>query len=153
MTLAKDVAEWPTPQANERASRGNRRTNNSRRNRGGQSELADEVQCWPSPNSRDHKGSLPIGTRDRLMGTLDEAAEQIFSRPVQVISTDGIELSPTDRTTIERRRLNPAFVCWLMGWPWWWTRAEPISFVAAEMELWRQRQLSHLQFLLDALEL
>ena len=32
------------------------------------------------------------------------------------------------------RRLNPAFVCWLMGAPWFWTRAEPISFGAREMQ-------------------
>ena len=28
--------------------------------------------------------------------------------------------------------------------PWWWTRAEPISFAAEEMALWRCRLRSRL---------
>jgi len=46
-----------------------------------------------------------------------------------------------------RRRLNPAFVCWLMGWPWWWTRAAPISCAAQEMAWWRFRLLQCLSSL------
>lgn len=45
------------------------------------------------------------------------------------------------------RRLNPAFACWLMGWPWWWTRAEQISFAAQEMESYRSRLLWRLSSL------
>jgi len=32
----------------------------------------------------------------------------------------------------------------LMGLNWWWTRAEPISFAAAEMESYRSRLRWHL---------
>ena len=55
----------------------------------------------------------------------------------RVQTPTGEELSPTTRTL--RPRLNPAFVCWLMGWHWWWTHAEPINFGAAEMALYRSR--------------
>jgi hypothetical protein len=50
------------------------------------------------------------------------------------------------------RRLNPAFVSWLMGAPWWWTKAEPISFGAREMRSYRFALLSRLSILCEGLE-
>jgi hypothetical protein len=35
------------------------------------------------------------------------------------------------------RRLNPAFGCWLMGWPWWWTNPGITSCAKSEMESYR----------------
>lgn len=75
------------------------------------------------------------------------------SLPVAATSTAGVELSPTEATTSERRRLNPAFVCWLMGWPWWWTRAERINFAAREMASYRARLARHLFGLCERLGL
>jgi len=95
---------------------------------------------WPTPTSRDEKNPGTAAAARASAGhaqPLGEVAAHLCSPQVPVTSTDGIELSPTDPSTSERRRLNPAFVCWLMGWPWWWTRAEPISFAAEEMASWR----------------
>jgi hypothetical protein len=36
-------------------------------------------------------------------------------------------------------RLNPAFVSWLMGYPWYWMRATPTNFAARETQLWLRR--------------
>lgn len=82
-----------------------------------------------------------------------EKGERIHSsRQVPVISTHGAELSKTEVQTSERRRLNPAFVCWLMGWPWWWTRADEINFAQAETELYLSRLRSRLSSLLEKLD-
>lgn len=70
----------------------------------------------------------------------------VFSGVGIVLSVNGQPLSPTRRTL--RPRLNPAFVCWLMGWPGWWTRAEPINSAVQEMESWRYRLRSRLAFCL-----
>ena len=67
--------------------------------------------------------------------------EHHFSHPVHS-TLDGRELSPTGRTL--RRRLNPAFGCWLMGWPIWWTNPALINCVRSEMESYRFRLQSHL---------
>lgn len=66
-----------------------------------------------------------------------------FSHRVQSIH-DGRELSPTDR--ILRRRLNPVFVSWLMGWPTWWTNVGPTACAQSEMASY----LSRLRWLCDA---
>jgi site-specific DNA-cytosine methylase len=78
------------------------------------------------------------------MDMLDWKAES-FSR--QVRSTlDGRELSPTHRTLPQR--LNPAFSCWLMGWPIWWTNPALTSSAKSEMESWRSKLRSRLSDLL-----
>ena len=70
------------------------------------------------------------------MDQLSNFAEH--SPQVQAITKNGAESSPSPPTL--RPRLNPAFVCALMGWPWWWTRAERISFGARETASWLSRQ-------------
>lgn len=111
----------------------------------GGGDLQAAAEMWPSPASRDEKGAnsekhcMTTGTGRKHMDQL--ANFVVHSRRVRVMSKDGGESSPKARTSCQR--LNPAFVCWLMGWPWWWTKAERISFAGAEMELWlfRQRRL------------
>ena len=44
-----------------------------------------------------------------------------------------------------RRRLNPAFGCWLMGWPWWYTNPALTSCAKSAMESWRHALALHLQ--------
>lgn len=66
------------------------------------------------------------------------------SHPVHS-TLDGLELSPTDHTLPQR--LNPAFVAWLMGLPWWWMHSGVNNSAQAEMAQYRsrlQQRLSHL---------
>lgn len=93
-------------------------------------DLSDQSQAWPTPASRDYRTPNSKESEDRRFATtmkgkgqqLQNFVEHSPSSPLaRVISVSGDELSPTDRSTVLRRRLNPAFVCWLMGWPWWWT--------------------------------
>ncbi len=103
------------------------------------SDLNLQTQVWATPNARDHKG---IDLDSRNGGTS-------LSHQTQTGEFSHRDRQPTGETSPNTtgRRLNPAFVCWLMGWPWWWTRAERISFAAEEMASWRskaQRLLSNL---------
>lgn len=135
--LNHQVASWDTPNTDRR---------------GTEPPELTQAEYWPTPNARDHKGSdLESRNGGASLSHAVETGEFSHSRSsrlVPVISTDGSELSPTDPSTSERRRLNPAFVCWLMAWPWWWTRAERISFAAQEMESYRSKLRSHLSSLL-----
>lgn len=59
---------------------------------------------------------------------------------------DGEESSPAGPGS--RQRLNPAFGCWLMNWPCWWTNPGITSSARSEMALYRCRQRALLSSLL-----
>ena len=154
---------WPTPDSMSGGPESSARKKELGRMESGGSDLEAVAQHWPTARANDHKGSAKEGQR---RGQLDEAAEQIFSPPAQAIP-DGRKSSESTDTSVpqsplvasvsggttrpdlsKRRRLNPAFAAWLMGMPWWWTSIGPISFAQSEMESWRSRQRSLLQFFL-----
>lgn len=126
-SLTGATALWGPPEASERANRGARRVNNPASNRGGQRSLGDDVQQWATPNATDSEAAG--GAQQK---SLTNDCNRFWHQARKPSGT-------TSRST-SGRRLNPAFTCWLMGWPWWWTRAAPISFAAREMELWRRAQ-------------
>lgn len=189
--------QWTTPVATDRANRGNRARKDPSNHKGGESNLADDVQQWqfpgamgggsvsrggdqvgepllagqatawqtphtptahasdnsettylgrqvadwPTPNARDWKG-CDLATRNGG-ASLSHAVEtgeftHTKSSPQDLTPTGAESPKPSGR------RLNAAFVCWLMGAPWFWTRAEPISCGAEETELWRCKVQSHL---------
>ena len=112
--------------------------------------LTIAATMWPTPAARDFKGEN--GPEHLLNGSgrlhLDQLPNFVafLFLPQAPPTKDGPTSSePAQRS---RPRLNPAFVCWLMGWPWWWTRAVPTSFGAPAMVLWRFRLQSHLCCLL-----
>lgn len=114
-------------------------------------ELVNQAVRWPTPNQRDHKGpdlkSRHGGASLPHFVETGERTHSPSSPQVQVTSTSGAELSRTGVETFSRLRLNPAFVCWLMGWPWWWTNPGRISFARSAMESY----LSRLRTLLESL--
>jgi hypothetical protein len=112
--------------------------------------LNEQATHWSTPRSTDGEkggpcmswggGGMPLPTQAYLS-----------SLPVPATSTPGHEKSsPTTRTS--RRRLNPAFVCWLMGLPWWWTNIASTSSGPEAMVSYRSRLQWHLSCLLDGLE-
>lgn len=143
--ISSAVQNWPTPTCPAPHDSDNSAGEGSQK----QMNLAGEAIKWATPNARDFKGEdLPSRHGGASLAHQAQTGQMSHSSPrVPVISTAGVELSPTAPTTAERRRLNPAFVCWLIGWPWWWTRAERISFAAREMESWLSRQRSLLRSL------
>lgn len=143
--LSSSASAWQSPQTSD--------ANGPRKPDGKRSLGLNTQASWATPNARDHKGrdldSRNGGASLAHQAQTGEMTHSPSSRPV--LSThDGRELSPTDRTL--RPRLNPAFVCWLMGWPTWWTSPAPISCARVEMALYRRRQLAHLSSLLGAPE-
>lgn len=159
--LSAVAVKWPTPSATPDNTQ-----NNS--NSHGPTSLGEAIKLWPTPMTADdgdkvtpasHQGGLTISARqwptianrdyrtpnakpfsERGGGVKGEQLPNfIASRFLpQVLETSSGEKSSLSVRAL-RRRLNPAFVCWLMGWPLWWTRAEPTSFGAQETALWRLR--------------
>lgn len=92
--------------------------------------LAMAAQLFPTPNSRDWKGSS--GDRDRTEGqSLDGMVERSF-HPGQTIPKAG---GGSYKST---RVLNPRFVEMLMGWLVGWTdSAAPVTGFTQYKQLWR----------------
>ena len=129
---------WGTPRASDAEKGGP----NQAFGAGGQ-PLPAQAATWLTPASRDSKGSSPktvtrANGKSRL-DLLDHRAEQGFSRPDLPSATHGPKLSQLRQiwrplralliashgrhvwrrlwTRRGKRRLNPLFVEWLMGWP------------------------------------
>ena len=138
--FAKMAKQWRTPDA---PSGGGVRNRQGSIGSGHQTTIAEQAEHWPTPGANDQKGSAQKGQR---RGQLDEATEQIHthlsSSPPAPTSPDGPTSSPPTPTS--RRRLNPAFVSWLMGWPIHWTAPVPIPSGPAATAWWRWQARSHL---------
>lgn len=110
----------------------------------GQANLADVTKQWATPAGRDYRSPNGESYQDRSDST---KGEQLVNQVEhQFLPQDQRQTGDASRKC-STRRLNPAFVCWLMGVPWFWTRAEPISSAAAEMAAYRSLLQSHLSSL------
>lgn len=154
-SLTVDAMRWPTPSASVSNDGESLASWEDRRDRMKAMEingnglgmpLAIAARAWPTPSATDGKGS-PIGggldmRRNMTRGVrLPEQVERYLHQDQP--TNDGQTSSPQPRGS--RRRLNPAFVCWLMGLPPLWTNIAHTSCDAAAMALYRsklQRQLS-----------
>lgn len=83
---------------------------------------------------------------DQLANFVEHSPSSPQAQPIH----DGEESSQSDPTL--RRRLNPAFGCWLMGLPPWWTSPAITSSVRSEMAVYRFKLRSRLASLLDEQE-
>lgn len=159
-TLTSEAKTWPTPSAHD-----GRRPGVDDKSTQGANLNRDAVLIWQTPSARDQERSgfrgwdrsdeAKLGGQAKQWGT--PAAHQRSHSPREV--DHGVQLAnqvcslPAQAPTGEQfpptsgRRLNPAFVAWLMGAPWWWTRAEPISFGAREVQSFRSALRSRLSSL------
>lgn len=154
VALSRMAETWPTPRAITGGAESAERKQELGRTESGGGDLQAAAENWPTPGAGDDRGPNPSWAKaaerhakngvNKQMGLRDFA---VSSPQVRAISVSGGELSPTDLQTFLRRRLNPAFVCWLMGWPWWWTNPVRISFARQAMESY----LSRLRTLLASL--
>jgi len=162
MGLDQQARCWASPTASANSNRTTQRAPSHGETHGevlaGQAadfmETLPLASARPTPAARDGKGEngvehLENGTGRKHLDQLPNFVAHVFSRPV-LSQTTGQPLSPTTRTL--RRRLNPAFACWLMGWPTWWTNPAPINCAASAMVSWRYRLRSRLASYLTALE-
>jgi hypothetical protein len=137
--LALGITNWSTPKATDGAKGGPGQSYGS----GGTPPLPAQAAQWPTPAAQNWKGSSEASiTRadgKSRMDILHYRAEQGFTHPAPVIAPDGLQPShhaPISRPlwalmiasrgrvacrrilkARARRRLNPLFVGWLMGWP------------------------------------
>ena len=137
--LALGIANWSTPKATDGAKGGPGQSYGS----GGTPPLPAQAAQWPTPAAQNWKGSSEASiTRTdgkSRMDILHYRAEQGFTRPVPTIMSGGHQFcshAPISRPLWalmiashgravsrrilkgrSRRRLNPLFVGWLMGWP------------------------------------
>jgi hypothetical protein len=136
--LPAQAAQWQTPVADDQADRLRGKINGR-----GEPKLSAQAIQWPTPAAQNWKGSSPASvTRvdgKSRMDILHYRAEQGFTHPDPVITPLGQRSSPhapisrplwayliashgraVSRRILKarsRRRLNPLFVGWLMGWP------------------------------------
>ncbi|WP_050526761.1 hypothetical protein [Pseudorhodobacter aquimaris] len=137
--LALGISNWSTPKATDGAKGGPGQSYGS----GGMPPLPPQAAQWPTPAAQNWKGSsegsiIRADGKSR-MDILHYRAEQGFTRPAPEIMPDGQRCShhaPISRPlwasmiashgrvvsrrilkARARRRLNPLFVGWLMGWP------------------------------------
>ena len=102
--------------------------------------------AWPTPASRDHKGrDLDSRNGGASLSHATETGEFSHSSPPAQATSDGPTSSPSGHTS--RPRLNPAFVAWLMGTPWWWTNPAVTNSAASEMASYRCKLRSRLSSL------
>jgi hypothetical protein len=156
--LALGITNWSTPKATDGAKGGPGQSYGS----GGMPPLPAQAAQWPTPAAQNWKGSSEASvTRadgKSRMDILHYRAEQGFIRPDPVIRPDGQQFcshAPISRPLWasmiashgrvvsrrilkgrSRRRLNPLFVGWLMGWP---IGHALCACSAMEFILWRQR--------------
>ena len=143
LSLTGQAKHWPSPRATDGSKGGPNQAGSK-----GDLMLPSAAAQWPTPASRDFRtpnSQESQESRNHSGGEqLPNYVEHHFLRPAHS-TLDGRKLSPTDR--ILPRRLNPAFGCWLMGWPIWWTNPALTSSARSAMASYRfalQSQLSRL---------
>ncbi len=146
LTLTGQAQQWPTPRATDGTKGGPNQAGSK-----GDLMLPSAAAQWPTPASRDYRTPNSQESQESRKHTggeqLPNFVEHHFSHPA-LSTLDGRPLSPTARTL--PRRLNPAFACWLMGWPIWWTTPALTSCARSEMALYRSRLQWHLSSLCGA---
>lgn len=146
MAAGTSSGSWPTPRATDGTKGGPNQASSK-----GDLMLPSAAAQWQTPASRDYRTPNSRSLQERGQSTKGEQlpnyVEHHFSHPV-LSTLDGRPLSPTDRTL--PRRLNPAFACWLMGWPIWWTNPALTSCARSAMASYRCRLQWHLSSLCGA---
>jgi hypothetical protein len=83
--------------------------------------LEEAAENWWTPTSNEDA----VGTRNGKM-------QYMLSHQVQEIAQDGPMFSNEDPTLRQRRRLNPKFVEWLMGWQEGWLELTSCGYSGTE---------------------
>jgi len=99
--------------------------------------------------------AIDFSRPDKAHGTSEGTLTEAIPRGLPALTVERFESLRTrmlkhgrklDETRVgSTLRLNPAFDAWHMGFPWWWTRKEPISFAAWDLRSYLFRQRLRLQ--------
>jgi transcriptional regulator with XRE-family HTH domain len=114
--------------------------------------LASESLRRPPAQVRDfiREKRRALGLSESDLAEAARAMGSALSATTVHNAENGMRVSNESAAAIDTTlRLNPAFACWLMGWPWWWTNPEPISFARSAMASYLSRQRRLLEYWLD----
>lgn len=154
-SLTSAARAWQTPGADSFRSRGG-----DRRSEQG---LDQQARGWPTPrvsavNGPARQTEVGAWARSRqaqaIVSVGDESSSNVpGSRPPLTDSTFGDGSTPASTRSHQsgatRRRLNPLFAAWLMGWPPLWAATDPTLCGRSEMESYRCKLRSRLWSLLS----
>lgn len=132
MALSRRVKFWPTPTAcnpNDgespetwRARAAMLKQKHGNGNDAGTPLSIAAQEHWATPSARDWKsGCASEATLSRNSRPLNEQVISLYSLPDPEMMTAGDECSESDPISLppsQKRKLNPFFVEWLMGFPW-----------------------------------
>lgn len=130
VNLGQQAQTWQTPRASDGDKGGPNQTLKGKPSLTAQAR----AEAWPTPAARDSKGANGPEHLAKERGHHDQLPNAVAlwsGRPDPETSTGGPESSPPTHTS---RRLNPAFVEWLMGWPPNWST--PGSFGPTDCASW-----------------
>ena len=146
--LQAQAALWATPTSHPR-------THAPRQVDHGE-QLANQVSQWQSPQARDWKDGSPRDFPETLMGTpplgrqvlksgiggppsspAGPSSPRLWTTPTQGNANGqnkarlgGASLSTDATLNNPKCRLNPLFVCWLMGLPLYWVDLAPLASIS-----------------------
>jgi len=127
VNLGQQAQTWSTPTARNIHGASNTAT------REGSPDLQTQA-TWPTPAARDSKGANGPEHLAKERGHHDQLPNAVAlwsGHQDPTTEQGGLESSPPTHTS---RRLNPAFVEWLMGWPAGWSL--PGSFGPTDFASW-----------------
>jgi hypothetical protein len=139
--LKRDAENWPTPSASMMTMEDMEQA----RYAGTDPRRPKYSEAWPTPAARDHKSGESLRDYGNAR-PLSEAVLNCPPSPQDLPTQDGQPSS--ENSPILRRRLNPAFVGWLMGHLPHWTNPALTNLGCGEMESYRSKLQWHLRFLL-----
>ena len=147
---------WPTPRRITGGAESAEQKKQHGRLKSGGGDLQAAVLMWQTPMADPFRSRG--GTRVQEVG-LDRQAREFpapVSRDHQAPSHLRLANAPSGSGysgsgRILRRRLNPAFVSWLMGLPWWWTNPGGLNFAFLETRLYLSRLRSLCESCLEGL--
>ncbi len=151
ITIADQAQNWPTPNTRDHHPQGPREDAKQR-----QTNLSDTVANWPTPtqNPTGNQSTRRENGREALRLTSQclesraktfDTSHQDPTQPNGQMCWCGIHGCGLPS---HRRKLNPLFEAWLMGWPFWWMTKEPMLCAWLEMELYLSRSRRLLSSLL-----
>lgn len=130
------LSMWPTPKGRDPKGR-DPKGQSQRGEHGLMDALPNMAHNWPTPTGprpKDNENTAGLFFPSQNQADLIKAASH-FSHPAPESSINGAPSSDS------KRRLNPRFVEWLMGWPVGWTDcASPVT----EWSRWKSRMQSSL---------